>query len=79
MSFGIQHLPRQPGHDLHRVGAAHADGACPRPPALGVCESVPMISSPGEGVVLQHHLVDDARARAPEADAVLRAAERRKS
>ena len=43
----------------------------PRPPALGVCESVPIISAAREGVVLQHDLVDDARARLPEADAVL--------
>ena len=44
----------------------------PRPPALGVCESVPMISCAGKRVVLQHHLVDDAGARPPEAGAVLR-------
>ena len=43
----------------------------PSPPALGVCESAPIISAPGERVVLQHDLVDDARARLPEAEAVL--------
>ena len=47
---------------------AHA----PRPPAFGVCESVPMMSAPGKRVVLEHDLVDDAGARAPEARAVLR-------
>ena len=45
----------------------------PRPPAFGRVAVGADHHAAGERVVLQHDLVDDPRARLPEADAVLRA------
>ena len=44
----------------------------PRPPALGVWLSVPIIIPPGNAYLLEHDLVDDPGPGLPEADAVLR-------
>jgi hypothetical protein len=40
---GLQ-LPWDTSHDIHGVGTSDT---VPRPPALGVCESVPIIIKPG--------------------------------
>ena len=65
------HVEREAGHHVDGVGAAdadrhHAEAAGVRGVAVGADHH-----PAGEGVVLEHDLVDDAAARAPEADAVL--------
>ena len=60
----LQHLPGEAGHHVHRVGAAdaggeHAEAAGVRRVGVGADHH-----AAGEGVVLQHDLVDDARSRA---------------
>ena len=69
---GVQHLPGQAGHGLAAVRAAHADGhhaeaARVRRVAVGADHH-----PAGERVLLEHDLMDDAAARLPEPDAVLR-------
>ncbi len=70
MCFGIEHFPRQSGDHLDRVRAADADGtgaetAGVRRVRVGADDQLA-----GEGVVFQHHLVNDAGAGPPEAQAV---------
>ena len=72
MCRGIEHLPRQAGDDLDRIGAADADGAGAEPAGVGRVRVGADDQLAGKGVILQHHLVDDAGARPPEAGAVLR-------
>ena len=65
------HVEREAGHDVDGVGATHADGdhaetAGIRGVAVGADHHAAR-----ERVLLEHDLVDDARAGAPEADAVL--------
>ena len=55
----VEHLPRQPGHDLAAVDAADADGQHAEPaPVRGVGVGADHEAA-RERVVLQHHLVDD--------------------
>ena len=67
----VLHLPRQPGHDVDRVRAAHAGGEHAQPAGVGRVRVGADHHPAGEGVVLEHDLVDDPGARLPEADAVL--------
>ena len=67
-----QHLPREAGHHVDRVGAADADRAHAEPARVRRVRVGADHQPAGERVVLEHDLVDDARARLPEADAVLR-------
>ena len=67
---GPAHVEGGAGHDVDGVPAAHADGdhaeaAGVRGVAVGADHHPAR-----EGVVLEHDLVDDPRARLPEADAV---------
>ena len=68
---GVEQLPGQPSHDLDGIRAADADGA--RAEAAGVgCVGVGADDHcAGEGVVLEHDLVDYASAWAPEPRAEL--------
>src|SRR6478735_2014632 len=76
MSLGADELrptdvEREAGHDVDRVGATdpdgdHAEAAGVRGVAVGADHH-----PAGEGVLLEHDLVDDAGSGAPEADAVL--------
>jgi hypothetical protein len=68
----VEYLPRQSGDDLDGVGAAHSDGtgaetAGVRRVRVGADDQLA-----GEGVLLQHHLVDDAGAGSPKAQTVFR-------
>ena len=63
----VEHLPGQPGDDLDRVGAADADGAGAEAAGVRRVRVGADDQLAGEGVLLQHHLVDDAGARPPEA------------
>ena len=63
-------LPRHADHHVHRVGAAHAAGDHAQAAAVGRVAVGADDQPAGEGVVLQHDLVDDPRARLPEAHAV---------
>ena len=67
----VEHLPGQPGHDLDRVRPADADRAGAQAAGVGRVRVGADDQLAREGVVLQHHLVDDAGPRPPEADAVL--------
>ena len=62
--LGIEHLPGEPGHRLAAVGAAHADGDHAEAARVGRVRVGADHEAAGEGVVLEHDLVDDARARA---------------
>ena len=67
----VEHLPRQPGHDLAAVHAADPDGQhAEAAPVRGVGVGADHEAA-RERVVLQDDLVDDPRPRLPEADAVL--------
>ena len=63
-------LPGHAHHHVDRVRAADADGHHAQPAGVGGVAVGADHHAAGEGVVLQHHLVDDARARLPEAHAV---------
>ena len=68
--LGPAHVPREAGHHVDGVGAAHADGH--HGEAAGV-RGVAVCADhhpAGEGVLLEHHLVDDPGAGLPEAGAV---------
>ncbi len=69
--LGLLQLPRQPAHHIAGIGAAHADGQHAQAAAVGRVAVGADHHAAGEGVVLQHHLVDDARAGLPETDSVL--------
>ena len=57
------------GHDVDGVTAAHADGDHAQAPGVGGVAVGADHHPAGEGVVLEDDLVDDPRARFPEADA----------
>ena len=59
-------------HDVDRVGAADADRDHPEATGVGRVAIGADHHPAGKGVLLEHDLVDDAGARLPEADAVLR-------
>ena len=69
--LGPAHVEREAGHHVDGVGAAHADGHHAEAAGVGRVAVGADHHPAGEGVVLQHDLVDDAAARLPEADAVL--------
>jgi len=68
----VEELPRQSRHHFDRVCAADADRAC----AGAACVRGVRVRADdhvgGEAVLLDHDLVDDARARPPEAGAEFR-------
>ena len=69
--LGELELPRHAGHDVHGVGTTHTDGDHAEATRIhGVAVRADHHAA-GEGVILKHHLVDDAGPRLPEADAVL--------
>ena len=68
----VEHLPRQAGDHLDRVRAADADRAGAETAGVRRVRVGADDQRAGEGIVLQHHLVDDAGARSPEAAAILR-------
>jgi hypothetical protein len=68
----IQHLPGKTGHHIHGVGSP--DTACEHAEAPGIRRVGVGAEhhAAGKRVLLEHHLVDDARAGSPESDAVAR-------
>jgi hypothetical protein len=68
----VEQLEREPGHRLDRVGAADADRAGAEPARVGRVRVGAQDQRARQRVVLEHHLVDDAGARLPEAGAVAR-------
>ena len=68
---GIEKLPGQAGHDFDGVRPAYAYGAGAESPGVGGVGVGADDHGPGEGVLLEHDLVDDAGAGTPEADAEL--------
>ena len=58
------------GHDVDRVGAADADGDHAEAASVGGVGVGANHHAARECVVLEHHLVNDAAAGIPEADAV---------
>ncbi len=69
--LGIEHLPRQPRHRLAAIRAADPDGGHAEAARVGRVRVGADHETAGEGVVLQHDLMDDAGPRLPEADPVL--------
>ena len=69
--LGELQLPRHTGHDVHGVGTAHTDGDHAEATRVHGVAVRPDHHAAREGVVLEHHLVDDAGPRLPKADAVL--------
>ena len=65
------HVEREAGHHVDGVGAADADGDHAEAAGVGGVAVGADHHPAGEGVVLEHDLVDDPAARLPEADAVL--------
>jgi len=67
---GPAHVPREAGHHVDGLGATHADGHHGEAPGVrGVAVGADHHPA-GEGVLLEHHLVDDPGAGLPEARAV---------
>ena len=65
------HVEREAGHHVHRVGTADTDGHHAESAGVGGVAVGADHHPAGEGVVLEHDLVDDPATRPPEADAVL--------
>src|SRR4029077_7983897 len=67
---GVEHLPGEPGHDVYSVSPADADSA--RPKAAGVWRVRIRANDQfaREGIMLQHHLVNDPGARPPKSGPV---------
>ena len=76
---GVEHFPRQPGHDVYSVSPADADSARPKAAGIGRVRVRADDQLAGEGVMLQHHLVNDPGARPQKPAPYLAVAERRKS
>ena len=68
--LGPADVEREAGHHVDGVGAADPDGHHAEAAGVGGVAVGADHHPAGEGVVLEHDLVDDARARLPEADAV---------
>ena len=66
----MQHLPGEVGQHIHGVRAAHARREHPEAARVRRVRVRTDHHAAREGVVLQHHLMNDARARLPEARAV---------
>ena len=69
--FGEFQLPGHAGHDVHGVGTAHTDGDHSQTTRIHGMAIRSDHHAAWEGVVLEHHLVDDAGAGLPEPDAIL--------
>ena len=67
-------LPGQAGHDVHRIRAAHSHGAHAQTTRVGGVGVGTDHQAAGEGVVLQHRLMNDTRAGLPVPHAKLVAA-----
>ena len=63
-------LPRHAGHHVHGVGTAHTHGHHAQSTGIHRVRIRTDHHATREGVVLEDHLVDDARTGLPEADAV---------
>jgi hypothetical protein len=68
----IQHLPREARHHVHRIRATDPAGEHAEPAGVGRVRVRADHHAARERVLLEHDLVDDPRARSPEADAVAR-------
>ena len=68
---GVHDLPRKAGHDVRAVRAANANGEHSQAAGVRGVGVGADHQAAREGVVLQHHLVDDTRAGFPESHAVL--------
>ena len=64
-------VERKPGHDIDGIGAADPDCHHAQSAGVGSVTVGADHHAAGEGVVLQHDLVDDAATWTPEADSVL--------
>ena len=64
-------VEREAGHDVDRIGTTDADRDHAQPACVGRVAIGADHHPTGEGVVLQHDLVNDATAGTPETDAVL--------
>ncbi len=79
MSLGQRRLKAWPVMNVDGVTATHPDGHHSQSPGIGGVAVGADHHPPGEGVVLEEHLMDDPRARLPEAEAVAGTERRRKS
>ncbi len=70
--LGVEQLPRQPGDDLHGIRAADPHRAGAEPPGVGGVRVGADDHKTRRGVVFEHHLMHDPRARLPELRAVAR-------
>jgi len=68
--LGLEDLPVEACHDIDRIRAADAAGNHPETTGVGGVGVGAEHHSAGEGVVLKDDLMDDPRARLPEAEAV---------
>ena len=66
---GVAHLPGQAGHNVGGVRSTHADGQGTQAAAVHRVGVGANDESAGEGVLFQHHLVDDPGTGPPEAHA----------
>ena len=71
MSLGQRRLNGEPGHDVDGVAAADADGDHAEAAGVGRVAVGADHHAARKGVVLEHDLMDDARAGLPESDAEL--------
>ena len=68
----VEHLPGEARHHVDGVRAAHAAREHAEPAGVGRVRVGADHHAAREGVLLEHDLMDDARAGSPEADAVAR-------
>ena len=69
--LGVAHAERKAHHHVHRISTTDTHRNHAQPAGVGGMAVGTDHHAAGECVLLQHHLVDDARARLPEPDAVL--------
>eukprot|EP00955_Chlamydomonas_euryale_P072936 361570-Chlamydomonas_euryale.AAC.6 len=70
-NLGRLELPRQAGHHVNSIRTTHTHGAHAQAACIGRVAISANHHEAWCGIVLQHDLVDDARARLPEAHAIL--------
>ena len=63
-------FPRQVGHDIDSVSSSDTYSSHSKPPRIGGMTVRPNHQAAGESIVLENDLVNDARARFPEANIV---------
>ena len=68
--LGEFELPRHSGHHVYRVGTAHTDGHHAQSSSVHCVAVGSDHHASRKGIVLEHHLVNDAGSRLPESDAV---------